>query len=389
MSFDHYYQNFLTHNPYPRQLKNYEPADDDSSQMHVNYEGKKLINFSSSDYLGLTKHPLLIERSQHYAKNFGVGSASSRLVSGNFSFYESLEKKLASALNKPAALILGAGYQANTTILEALLDPAILKSNALVFCDRLCHHSLLSTPRYLADLKRFQHNDLNHLTLLLEKYSADPRPKFIIVESIYSMDGDQVDLERLIQIAKQYRAFLYVDDAHAVGVYGSSGFGLASDFGADIDMIMGTFSKGLGSYGAYVGCSSIMRDYLINKCKGLIYSTGPSPAVMGAIDGALEILPQLTQQRERINKHATTIRHYFKTRHLNYGCSNTHIIPWIIGSAEETLEKSLLLEEQGILATPIRPPSVPVSQSRIRFCITAAHSEGDIQQLIAAIHHVK
>lgn len=389
MLFEHYYQTFLSTNPYPRELKNYESADDYASQMYLNYQGKKIINFSSSDYLGLAKHPLLISRSQQYAKTFGVGAASSRLVSGNFSFYDHLEKKLAAVMNKPAALILGAGYQANTSILEALLDPVILKSKPLVFCDRLCHSSLLSTTRFVADIKRFHHNDLSHLNSLLENATNDPRPKFIIVESIYSMDGDQVDFETLITIAKKHHAFLYVDDAHAVGVYGKSGYGKAADYAADIDIIMGTFSKGLGSFGAYVACSEVMRNYLINKCKGLIYSTAPSPAVIGAIDAALEIVPQLKQERVRITKYATHFRNYLQTHNLNYASSDTHIIPWVIGNADQTIKVSQLLQEHGILGTPIRPPSIPVGKSRIRFCLTAAHSEDDIECLLAAIDKIK
>lgn len=389
MAFEQHYQTFLNTNPYPRELKSYEFAHNDSSSMHLNYGGKKLINFSSSDYLGLAKHPLLIARSQQYTQTLGVGSASSRLVSGNFSHYDVLEKKIAQAMGKPAALILGAGYQANTSVLEALFDPTVLKSKPLVFCDRLCHSSLLATTRFLADLKRFHHNDLSHLNSLLEKHKQDTRPKFIIVESIYSMEGDQVNFDALIPIAKKHNAFLYVDDAHAVGVYGKSGYGKAADYAADIDMIMGTFSKGLGSFGAYIACSTLMRNYLINKCKGLIYSTGTSPAVLGAIDAALELVPHMQQERNRIADYANRFQQHLQKNHLNYGDSDTHIVPWIVGDANKTLEISLLLQENGILGTTIRPPSVLIGKSRIRFCLTAAHSEEDFAQLLYVIDKIK
>ncbi len=388
MSKEQFYQTFLNTNKYPRELKSYDVIDNHSSALYLNYRGKKLINFSSSDYLGLAKHPLLIERSQDYAKTFGVGSASSRLVSGNFSLYDALEKKIAFSMGKPAALILGAGYQANTTVLEALLDPRVLKSKPLVFCDRLCHNSLLATTRFLADLNRFQHNDLIHLDTLLKKNVHDTRPKFIIVESIYSMDGDQVDFKKLIAIAKENNAFLYVDDAHAVGVYGESGYGKASEYAADIDMIMGTFSKALGSFGAYIACSDRMREYLINKCKGLIYSTGISPAILGAIDAALEILPQMKQERLRIANYAMRFRAYLQKNNLDYGHSDTHIVPWIIGDANKTIMISQLLQDQGILGATIRPPSVSIGKSRIRFCLTAAHTEEDFGRLLEGVGEV-
>ncbi|MCD6039970.1 MAG: 8-amino-7-oxononanoate synthase [Gammaproteobacteria bacterium] len=388
MSSEQPYQNFLDNNPYPRALKSYDFLPHHGSAVYLNYQGKKLINFSSSDYLGLATHPLLIERSQQYVQTLGVGSTASRLVSGNFSLYDALEKKIALAMKKPAALILGAGYQANTSVLEALLDPAILKQRALVFCDRLCHASLLATTRFVADVKRFQHNDLIHLATLLKKYAPDTRPKFIIVESIYSMDGDEVDFNALILLAKKYHAFLYVDDAHAVGMAGRLGYGKAPDYAADIDMIMGTFSKALGSFGAYIACSEIMRDYLINKCKGFIYSTGPSPAVLGAMDAALELVPAMQEARLRVVDYAARLRAFLRENNLDHGASQTHIVPWIIGDTEKTLAISVLLQEQGILGTPIRPPSVPVGKSRIRFCLTAAHSEEDIRHLLEVLRSV-
>ena len=369
-----YYHYFLSNNRHPRELKR--------------YDFEKLINFSSSDYLGLSQHPLLIARSQDYTQKFGVGASASRLVSGNLSIFHHLEEKIAAALHKPAALIMSTGYQANTSVLEALLDPNIVKSEPLVFCDKLCHSSLISSTRKITSIHRFRHNDVSHLALLLEKYAHDTRPKFIIIESIYSMDGDEVDFEKVIFLAKKYHAFLYVDDAHAIGVYGTLGFGKTVEYAADIDMIMGTFSKALGSAGAYIACSTVLRDYLLNQCKGFIYSTAPSPAVVGAMDAAWDILPTLEQERTRIKQYAERLRDFFKQHHLEYGTSTTHIVPWIIGDAEKTLHISELLLAQGILGTTIRPPSVPPGKSRIRFCLSAAHTEEDFMYLLHTIDYV-
>lgn len=365
------YQQFLRYNPYPREMKTYAQQG--------------LLNFSSSDYLGLAKHPYLIEKSHQYAKHWGVGTGSSRLVTGNYALFNAIEDQLATLLGKQAAIIFHSGYQTNLSVLEALLDPGVLGEKAIVFTDKYAHASLLGMTQHLADLKRFRHNDLTHLKQLLEKYENTTRPKFIIVESIYSMEGDQADLAALIALAKAHHALLYVDDAHAVGIYGEKGMGIASHYANDIDIIMGTFSKGLGSVGGYIACSSVIKQYLVNKCRGLIYSTSPSPAVLGAMMGALEIVPQLSDIRTQVLQHADHVRIALKKMNLNTGYSNTHIIPWIIGNAEEACRMSQQLEAQGILAISIRPPSVPAGKSRIRFCITANHTEQNIEQLITAV----
>ncbi len=385
MQNEKYYKNFLNNNPYPRKLRDAGFIPDATSSAYVICQGRRLINFSSSDYLGLARHPHLIARSQEYAKRWGVGSSSSRLVAGNLALYETLESQLATAIGKPAALILGAGYQANISVLEALLDPQVLGDEALVFCDRYCHVSLLAMTQHVSRLQRFQHNDLNHLQKLLEKHANSTQPKFIIVESIYSMDGDQANLDELTAIAKQHQAMLYVDDAHAVGVYGKSGWGRATHHAEQIDVIMGTFSKALGSFGAYIACSNTVKEYLINKCRGLIYSTGPSPAVLGAIAGAIEILPQLDKARSELLEKARSLREFLSGLGLNVGNSDSHIVPWIVGEANQTLRMSQCLEEHGILAGTIRPPSVPAGQCRIRFCLSTAHSEEDLQMLKCAI----
>lgn len=384
MTHEKYYQEFLNSNIYPRQLKNLDISEDASS-MYIYHDKKKLINFSSSDYLNLAKHPLLIARSHDYAKRYGVGLSSSRLVTGNYSFFAELENKIAKALNKPAALILGTGYQTNISILDSLLDKTILKQEPLVFCDRHAHVSMIATTRYLTRLIRFQHNNLNHLQELLKKYANSNQPKFILVESVYSMDGDITDLEALTQLANDHQAFLYVDDAHAVGVYG---WGKTVTFAKNIDLIMGTFSKALGSFGAYIACSETLRDYFINRCKGMIYSTGLSPAMAGAIDAAIELLPTLDKASQAVLQRANLLREFFTKNNLDFGNSTSHIVPWIIGDAALTLRVGQLLEEGGILGVAIQPPSVPANQSRIRFCLTAAHTDNDLECLMRAIKKI-
>lgn len=388
MTNEKYYTQFLANNPNPRQLKSYD-LNPNHLGIYLEKNGKKLINFSSNDYLGLSKHPLLIEKAHHYSCLYGMSSSSSRSVTGNFFLYEKLEADLAKAIGKPSALILGSGYQTNISVLEALLDTTILKQEPLVFCDRLCHTSLLTGARYFTRIHRFQHNNLQHLQDLLEKYSHSERPKFILAESIYSMDGDQANLFELTRLAKQYEALLYIDDAHAIGVYGPLGWGKAAEYNNEIDIIMGTFSKALGSYGGYIACSLTMRNYLINRCKGLIYATGLSPAVLGAIAASIELIPQLENERQKLLAHGNKLRDFFKIHGLDCGQSSTHIIPWVIGDGKKTLRASELLEEGGILGAAIRPPSVPLGQSRIRFCLSAAHTSDDLEQLMDTIQKVE
>lgn len=388
MSHDKYYQTFLDTHSHPRFLKSLEVIQGFSS-IYVNYNNKKMINFSSSDYLGLSNHPLLIQRSLEFTKRYGAGSSASRLVSGNLDCYAEIESRLATALNKPTALILGTGYQANLSVLETLFNSDVLGAEPLVFSDKLCHASMLAGMTSLKRLHRFRHNDLTHLQVLLDQYADSNRPTFILAESVYSMEGDQANLSELCDLAKKYEAFLYVDDAHSIGVYGENGWGKAREHTEDISIIMGTFSKALGSFGGFVGCSETIKNYLVNTCKGLIYSTGLPPGVLGAISASIELLPHLNDARNRLLNHAAQTRDFFTREELDYGESTTHIIPWIIGDAKKTLQASQLLEQEGILGTGIQPPSVPHGKSRIRFCLSAAHSEEDIQHLYHAIRHVK
>ncbi len=364
------YQQYLATNPYPRKLKIYSSS---------------LLDFSSNDYLGLAKHPLLIEQTKMFTGKYGVGSSSSRSVSGNTDIYEMLEHDLAYALGKPAALIIGTGYQTNYSVLEALLDPC---DSPRVFADRFCHASIFAGIKNFKTLTRFHHNDLHYLKKKLESVKDASTSKFIVAESLYSMDGDLADLSTLIQHAKVHQALIYIDDAHAVGMMGQNGWGCAREYASEIDIVMGTFSKALGSFGGYVACSTEIKNYLINKCKGLIYSTALPPGVLGAIDASIKLIPSLSKERERVNRLGHYVREFFTEHQLNFGKSTTHIIPWILGDAEKTVKASHLLLEQGILGAPIRPPTVPTNQCRIRFCLSAAHTDVEVEQLLNAIKKV-
>jgi len=347
-------------------------------------DGREIINFSSNNYMGLAQHPLLIERSQQWVQDWGTGSMASRLVCGTMELHERVEERLIQAKGGEAALIFNSGFQANSAILASLFDKDVLGHEALVFCDRLNHASMHHGLKAGGIRQiRYRHNDLNHLEELLQKHSDKPGPKFILSESVFSMDGDQSDVDALIGLAEHYGAELYLDEAHATGVLGKHGYGLCA--GKKVSFKMGTFSKALGGFGAYLVCSQAVKDYLINRCSGMIYSTSLPPAVLGAMDAALELVPSLDGERARLLANADKVRRSFQQSGFDVGESSTQIIPLIIGDEEKTLEMAKALEQENILGIAIRPPTVPKGTSRIRFALSAAHKDEDIDRLCDVI----
>ena len=228
---------------------------------------------------------------------------------------------------------------------------------------------------------RYRHGDAAHLAELLTQYQADSRPKFILTESVFSMDGDRAPMPEIVALAHAHDATLIVDDAHATGILGEGGRGLSD--GADI--VIGTFSKALGSFGAYVACSATVRDYLVNRCSGFIYSTALPPPVLGAIDAGLDLVPGMDQERAHVASLAARFREGARTRGYDTGASTTQIVPVIAGSADAALGLSAKLREEGFWATAIRPPTVPQGTARVRFAFTAAHDQADVDRLLDAL----
>lgn len=346
--------------------------------------GRRLVDFSANDYLGLSRHPLLIQRAQDYTARWGAGSAASRLVRGNLAPFEDLERRIAAAKGCEAALIMASGFQLNGAVLPALLDAKVLGAEPVVLTDRLIHASLHHGIA-AAGLRqtRFRHNDLEHLEELLRKNAG--RPCIVVSETVFSMDGDRADVPALVALCEHFGAFLYLDEAHATGVLGATGFGLAAGYGGRIGAVMGTFSKGLGGFGAYVACSTALRDYLINRCGGLVYSTALPPAVLGAIDAALELVPTLDAERARLQAMATGFRTLLNGAGLDTGDSSTQIVPVMLGAEERALAVARQLEDLGFLGVAIRPPTVPPGTSRIRFALSALHTEDQVERLAAAV----
>jgi 8-amino-7-oxononanoate synthase len=343
-------------------------------------EGRAVLNFCSNDYLGLSRHPLLRERAAEFMDRYGAGATASRLVCGNLACFEHLERRVADLKGAEAALIMNSGYQANLAVISSLAD-----RKSLILSDQLNHNSLVRGALLArCRVEIFRHNDLSHLARLLEASRGAGHSRVLIVtESVFSMDGDRCNVDALVQLADDFNAILYVDEAHATGVLGPAGMGLTA--GKAVDVTMGTFSKGCGSYGAYVACSAGMREFLVNRCQGFIYTTALPPQVLGAIDAALDLVPRMEAERKRIHENADYLRSSLGRKGWSTGPSDTQIVPVWVGRADDTLVLSESLEKKGFMATGIRPPTVPEGQARIRLTLTALHTRMHVERLIDAL----
>jgi 8-amino-7-oxononanoate synthase len=345
--------------------------------------GRRLIDFSSNDYLGLARHPLLAERSREWTLALGAGSGASRLVTGSSEAHLALENRIAAFKGTEAALLFATGWQANAAVIPALLAAA---PGAAVFTDRLIHASMHAGLAISGSRQhRFRHNDLDHLEALLSAKGRDAPARFILTESVFSMDGDRADLPRLAALAEAHDAFLFVDEAHATGVLGLGGAGLSAEVPGEIDLVMGTFSKALGGFGAFVAGSQVLIDYLVNTASGFIFTTAPPPAVLGAIDAALDLVPGMDAERAHLAALGDRLRAGLARLGLDHGASSTQIVPAMIGPEDAALALSAKLEAAGFLASAIRPPTVPPGTSRLRIVLRAGHAEADVEALLDAI----
>lgn len=345
-------------------------------------DGREMLDFSSNDYLGLARHPLLAERAGEWAARMGSGSGASRLVTGTHEAHLALEEKIARFKGTEAALIFASGWQANAAVIPAILAAV---PGAVVLTDRLNHASMHAGCN-VAGIRqtRFAHNDMAALEKLLAE-SADAPARVILTESVFSMDGDRADMAELARLSREYDALLYVDEAHATGVLGPKGAGLSATVPGAVDVTMGTFSKALGGFGAYVAGSCVLIDYLVNASSGFIYTTAPPPAVLGAIDAALDLVPEMDAERAHLAALGDRLREGLSARGFDVAESSTQIVPALIGEAEDALALSARLEESGMIASAIRPPTVPKGTSRLRLALRATHGEGDVDALLAAI----
>lgn len=333
---------------------------------HITLDGTTLINVCSNDYLGLAMHPSVIEASVAATYAFGAGSTSSRLVSGSYPLIDTLESELAAWLGRESVLLFNSGFQMNTSLIAAIAD-----KNTNLFYDKRNHNSLLQGALLSrANLYRYRHADAAHLEELLSKHADTSRKNIIITESVFSMDGDVPDLAQISALADQFNAFLIVDEAHAVGA--CSTFGKGFTFGNNrVDLVIGTFGKAFGSFGAFAACSSEMRDYLINYCPGFIYTTALPPSVVGAILQSLRLMPTLAEERTRLEEVSAWFRSELIGLGLDTSGSSSHIVPVVIGEDAKAVEISERLRKAGFFVQAIRPPTVEEGRARLRFTMTS------------------
>lgn len=348
---------------------------------YIKKEGRTMLNLSSNDYLGLALRTDLRNEflDELRATDIPLSSSSSRLLTGNFSQYTKLEHLLAHRFGREAALLFNSGYHANIGLLPALAD-----KQTLILADRLVHASILDGILLSgAPFQRFRHNDYEHLTQLLAKARGQYHQIIVVTESIFSMDGDVADLQRLTALKAEFPdVLLYVDEAHAIGVRGAGGLGIAEEQGclADIDLLVGTFGKALASMGAYVVCSPVIREYLINTMRPLIFSTALPPAQMAWTHFLFDRLPSFHRERKQLEATSFLLRRALEGKGGERSAS--HIIPFIIGENEACLKKAEQLQQGHFYCLPVRPPTVPQGTSRIRFSLTAALTEEEVQHLI-------
>jgi 8-amino-7-oxononanoate synthase len=344
---------------------------------------RALLNLSSNDYLGLSQHPSIIEVMREALLIEGAGSGASRLVTGNRLAYSPLEEALSDWQNCEAALVFANGYMANSGVISALV-----RRGDVVFSDQLNHASIVDgTILSRAELARYRHNDMEHLRFLLNKY-RDKRRKLIVTDAVFSMDGDQAPLHELVLLKHEYGAMLMVDEAHSGGIYGGRGEGLCHELGVqdEVDVHMGTFSKSFGVYGAYVCGSRTLIRWLINKARPLIYSTALPPSLVAGITKALDLVQTEHWRRERLHEAIMLFRSSLSAAGYDFGAGDSPIVPIIIGDNDIALRFSNALEDEGIAAVAIRPPTVPDGTARIRFSLSAAHTD---KELIAATARIR
>ena len=346
--------------------------------------GRALIDASSNDYLGLSQHPLVKARAAEWAERHGAGAPASRLVTGTRDITLAVEEKLAAFKGCEAALLFSSGFQANATVIPALarLGGKVGAGETAIFSDALNHASIVHGCRIARSKPQiFRHNDLEHLDDLLRRHTGR---KLILTESVFSMDGDRADLPALVALGERHGAALYVDEAHASGVLGPQGRGLAAACGG-VDIVMGTLGKAFGAFGAYVAGSRALIDWLVNSCPGFIYTTALPPAVLGAVDAALDLVPGMDPERERLAQNAQRLRDALALRSYDTLDSSTQIIPAVIGSEADALAAARRLEDAGILAVAIRPPTVAAGTSRLRFALGSHLDDAAMDKLLAAV----
>ncbi len=347
--------------------------------------GRKILMLGSNSYLGLTVHPKVKEAAIKAIEKYGTGCAGSRFLNGTLDIHHELEERLAAFVNKEKALLFSTGFQANLGAIAGLMG-----KGEYVILDKSDHASIVDGTRLsFGEVKRFIHNDMNSLERVLSSLPLDV-PKLIVVDGVYSMDGDIANLPELVRLKKKYNARLMVDDAHSFGVLGKNGRGTANHFGLedDVDIIMGTFSKSFASLGGFIASDAYVIDYLKHFARSLIFSASITPASTAAVLASLDIMENEPELIEKLWANTERMRKGVKEMGYNTGTSCTPIIPLIIGDNDKVLMMRRMLFDRGIFVNPIVSPAVPPNQTLVRLSLMATHTFKQIDFALEQLYEV-
>ena len=351
----------------------------------IDIEGKTYLSFCSNNYLGLANHPSVIEAVKKAVDEYGWGACASRLVSGNMTLHEALEKEISRFKRKDAAIVFPTGYMANLGVISSLVS-----GGDLVISDKLNHASIIDGCRLSgADFRVYAHCNMEKLETILKKTSKYNR-KLIVTDSVFSMDGDLAPLPDIVRIAKKYNAMVMVDEAHGTGVFGENGRGVVEYFNLDneVDVVMGTLSKAIGSLGGYVCGDDDLISYLRNKARPFMYTTALPPAVCAASIASINLIQEDPSLREVLWNNVCCIKERLGLLGIDMISSQSQIIPLLIGDTQKAVDISKLLYERGVLIPAIRPPTVPANSSRLRMTVMSSHTQDDLESLFKVLKDV-
>lgn len=350
----------------------------------VTVSGKRVIMIGSNNYLGLTNHPRVKEAAIKAIEKFGSGCAGSRFLNGNLEIHEELEEKLARFFRKEAALVFATGYQTNLGTISTLVS-----RNDFAIIDKYDHASIIDGCRLsFGQVKKFRHNDMEDLERVLEVSKG--KGKLIIVDGVFSMEGDIADLPGIVRLAKAYGAGIMVDDAHAVGVLGAGGRGTAEHFGLEkeVDLIMGTYSKSLAAIGGFVAGSREIINYIKHTGRSMIFSASLPPSLVASVSMAIDIIEEQPELRARLWRNTQKMLNGFKSLGYDTGTSQTPIIPILIKDALKTYQMCKLLFENGVFVNPVVSPAVPPGRELLRTSYMATHTEEQLDRVLDAFEKV-
>ena len=362
----------------------FRPIESDQDTV-VKIDGKSVLMFGSNSYLGLTNHPKLKEGAIKAIEKYGTGCAGSRFLNGTLDIHLELEEKLAKLVHKESALVFPTGFTVNSGVIPSLVG----RDDYLIFDERN-HASIIEGKRLtFGKTLKYKHNDMEHLEKVLKKCETD-RVKLIVTDGVFSMEGDVARLPEMVELAKRYNASLYVDEAHSLGVFGTTGAGVCEHFGVsdDVDLIMGTFSKSLGTIGGFIAADENIINYLKHTSRTLIFSASITPASTGCVLAALDVMAEETWRKDQLWANTKRAKEGFEKAGFEIGPTETPIIPLYVRDNMKTFTLTRMLKDDGVFVNPVVTPAVSPEDTLIRYSLMATHTFEQIDESIEKISKI-